>query len=363
MGCIFPGTQNLTRRLPLRFTDMASIPLPLSETVKTGSDGTWTYAAPGTLEPGYHRVRVDDGQGGQAQASFFIVAPGKTEPVFVVKDRVSLVDRVERAMPGGFGWMLAVSLLSVVCLAIWNVQLARKAEKTAEPQKRQRLLNAVMVISAATVVVAFSVGAFIHRRTPVFSEVINQIRPLAPSPSLNVAGAVVNVHDGTGVSGIDLSVGDTSIRTQEGGRYVFRQVEPAVGIRLTHPELKRAFVWRVLKEGELAIPYDLALYNALVETIDRESRGQAGQLYDQLPASDQASISRERFTEERRDRISSRRLLQQEVVLRSVSVQRDWRSSVTGHVWPETAQMEILFGDQVTVYAFAYDQGSWHPVR
>jgi Na+-transporting methylmalonyl-CoA/oxaloacetate decarboxylase gamma subunit len=333
------------------------------ETVKPDAQGYWSYTLPTNLPPGYHRVEVDDGQGGHAEAGMYLEAPGKTEQVFVVKEQVSLVDRVERVMPGGIGWLLLVLLLVVAVLAGMNIVLARRAEKAKEEAKRQRLLQVVMAVSALSVVVAFAVGALVHRKAPVFEEIVQQIHPAAAVVPIDVTGSVVAVRGGQGVAGVDLAVGNMSIRTQVGGRYVFQKMDPSVGIRLTHPDLKRAFVWSLKKGGEVALPYDVALYNALVDVMDAESRGRADQVYDLLPATEKASISKEQFVEERRDRISSRRLLQQEVVLEAIESHTSWVSPQTAHAWDEVAFITTEFGTQRFTYVFAYDQGGWHLVR
>jgi len=115
---------------------------------------------------------------------------------------------------------------------------------------------------------------------------------------VRVSGAVVSVFDGRPIAGVDLVVGDTSIRTGETGRFVFPEVSTQTGIRLTHPELLRAIVKLPetrANEQEGDILFDLLLYNALISVVDLEARGKVELVYEELASRITERLSREEF--------------------------------------------------------------------
>ncbi|MEI7512748.1 MAG: hypothetical protein WCK01_04825 [Candidatus Uhrbacteria bacterium] len=84
---------------------------------------------------------------------------------------------------------------------------------------------------------------------------------------IDVRGGVVALFDSPSVTGIDLTVGDTSIRTTTGGQFAFPNAHVGEDVRMNHPLLKRAVYWRLTDQvGPLALPFDVSLFNAIPES-------------------------------------------------------------------------------------------------
>ena len=136
-----------------------------------------------------------------------------------------------------------------------------------------------------------------------------------------VTGAVIDPVGNVPVAGVDLTVGDTSIRTSETGRFVFPSVGTKTGIRLTYPDLLRAIVkLPSTRADEQAsdILFNTFLYNTLITILDREARGNVGAIYDHLLPAIQERISREAFRGGFELFFLEENLLDQEIMIRQI---------------------------------------------
>ncbi len=144
---------------------------------------------------------------------------------------------------------------------------------------------------------------------------------------VKVSGVVIEPFTRTPVAGVDLVVGDTSIKTSESGRFVFTGVGTQTGIRLTHPELLRALVLLpYTREGgqELEILFNVPLLNALVTIIDFEARGNLDATYEYLIADIQDMVSRQDFEDAHKSIFKEEDITNQEIVIRRMHHTRDY---------------------------------------
>jgi len=143
--------------------------------------------------------------------------------------------------------------------------------------------------------------------------------------NVRVSGAVIDAVSNTPVAGVDLVVGDTSIRTEDAGQFVFLNVSTKQGIRLTHPELLRAIIKlpdTLADEQSTDILFNIQLYNTLVTIIDQEARGKADVLYDYLAPEIQEKVSKEVFL------ISFERLFEEENITdQEITIRRILRNT------------------------------------
>ena len=121
--------------------------------------------------------------------------------------------------------------------------------------------------------------------------------PPAKESFVPVSGVIMNPVTTEPVSGVDLVSGDTRVRTGETGQFAFGSVSSFAGMRLTHPNLLRAFhlVPPVSEPEGMTVYFDESLLNTLVTIVDREARGKLDIVYEQLLPSLQARLTEAQF--------------------------------------------------------------------
>lgn len=186
---------------------------------------------------------------------------------------------------------------------------------------------------------------------------------------VKVSGAVIDPLTNAPVAGVDLTVGDTSIRTGETGRFVFPSVGTKTGIRLTHPDLLRAIVklpsTRADKQAS-DILFNTFLYNTLITILDREARGNVGAIYDHLLPAIQERISREAFRGGFELFFLEENLLDQEIIIRQVRRTLDHKVDDFDLRLDEVIEFEVMRGIGTRWYRFVESDDekglSWHLV-
>lgn len=170
-----------------------------------------------------------------------------------------------------------------------------------------------------------------------------------------VTGAVIDPLGNVPIAGVDLVVGDTSIRTGESGRFVFPRVGTETGIRLTHPELLRAIVKLPTSRSDILL--NISLYNALVTLIDREARGNVDVVYEHLSPRIQALLSREEFRGMHERLFTEEDITNQEIVIREIRRTFDYHEKRLDVRFDEVIEFEVVKGDAAKWYRFASFEG------
>lgn len=184
-------------------------------------------------------------------------------------------------------------------------------------------------------------------------------RPPEPEPEyfVKISGSIVDPLGSGSVSGVDLTVGDTSIRTSASGNFVFPSVSSYTGIRMTHPELLRAVVkLPAVPEGEeetVSLFFSPALYNALITVIDREARGNPDKVYELLADEIQDVITKEEYQELFEPFFTEADIAAQEVVMREIVNATDFVSEVIEQRFDVIA-FEVVRDNDVKTYRFVH---------
>jgi len=177
---------------------------------------------------------------------------------------------------------------------------------------------------------------------------------------VKVSGSVVLPLTHTPVSGVDLSVGDTSIRTKDSGGFVFPEVSVETGIRLTHPEILRAIV--ILPSGGSAeeeamnILFDTALYNTLITIADREARGNVHAVYNHLTLQIQEKLSPEEFSRFYEVIFLEDDITNQEIVVREIRRTLDYQNEQFDLRFKNVIEFELVNDNQTKWYRFVYEE-------
>ena len=180
-------------------------------------------------------------------------------------------------------------------------------------------MNRTFLIILLTSMTLVALVVFFQKET-VLDLVTNKSQ--APVVVSKVEGLLVPIQGDASVAGVDLTVGDTTIRTGREGRFVFVDVPSDIGITLTHPSLLRKIVFAgeefLVSTGLLSIYFDAELYNTLIKAIEYEARRNTQDAYVLLDKSVQEVQAVEHFENTVQRIFHEEDLLDQEVVITRV---------------------------------------------
>lgn len=185
---------------------------------------------------------------------------------------------------------------------------------------------------------------------------------------IKVSGSITAPRTHTPIAGVDLAVGDTSIRTEDSGHFIFSEVSTEIGMRLTHPELLRAVVKlpnpRLVKEGAevMDIPFDIPLYNRLITIVDREARGNLDTVYNHLAPRVQEKLSREIFQKEYKPLFREEDITNQEIVVQDVARMADYYNEELDLRFSNIIEFKLVNDDMTKWYRFVYQDTDDGPV-
>jgi len=197
-------------------------------------------------------------------------------------------------------------------------------------KKEHKIIISVAVIIAVGIAVFF----FFDKREK------EEVGPLM----VKVSGVVLDFSNAP-VSGVDLVVGDTSIRIGESGRFVFTNVSTDIGIRLTHPELLRAIAKLPETREDVQttnVLFDVPLYNSLITIIDLEARGHMMKVYDHLAQEVQNTLSFEVFNGSYQPLFIKENITDQEIVIKSIRRESNYYARDFEHRFKEMVEFEII---------------------
>ncbi len=192
---------------------------------------------------------------------------------------------------------------------------------------------------------------------------------------VKVAGVIRDLLN-TPVSGVDLVVGDTSIRTGETGRFIFTDVSVETGIRLTHPELLRAIAKlpayakassllrqsadsadksagkpETLEDAQTTnILFDVPLLNSLITIIDVEARGGGARVYEYLDQEIQKFIPFEKFNSEYKQIFREEDITNQEITIKRVRRESNYYARDFELRFEEMVEFEVVNSSNVKWY-------------
>lgn len=324
-----------------------------STSVNAGDDGAWLQDIRHDITPGVHRVVVEDEHGNQDEAMLFVV---KEEPVVLAQ--------VTKIVPLPFFYGISALFLIVLVLAAWNVWLGRLADRQLKGGRRtvKRYLPLAITVAVVAMLASLAVGIVLNRQT-AFVELAKEGLTGVVKPKIDISGSVQTPFEHQGVPGLDLTVGDTSVRTVQGGRYVFSQIEQGSGIRINHQALKVSFVVSADRPGVLDIPFDSDLYNAIFDIQQLEARGKYGDIFDKMPDSARQAIGRDEFVGGYAPVFGPADIRSQVIDITVIKELNDWKSVNGMYGFPQVIQVELRNNPQAKTYEFVKENGAWKLIK
>ncbi len=236
-----------------------------ASSTNTDGQGNWSVNSATSVTPGFHQVLLRD-QNGNESISPLYVAEG--EPVFVVQQQTATqwLDRVQAVLPPSFAYALLGLILLLVLATLFIVWAGRRGSKR-------------LAIILVLIVLTLTASGAIYLNWFVGVPSVTGPSTAAPAAErIDVRGSLQTPLGNQAVSGVDLTLGDTSIRTSGSGQFAFPNAYVGDSIRINHPMLKRAIAWRLSEGGQLLLPFDPGLFNALNDTLETSK----GSISDQM---------------------------------------------------------------------------------
>lgn len=217
--------------------------------------------------------------------------------------------------------------------------------------------NKKFILTILGAAVLITIVAFVLRQEPKGPEEQEEI-------FVKVSGVVKDARDFSPIEGVDLTVGDTSIRTGEAGTFVFPSVSTLRGIRLTHPELLRAMVKlpETDKPEQLGdILFNVPLYNLLITIIDLEARDKLEEVYDKFSPEVKVKLNKEQFRTQYVRLFSESDVTNQEIYIKSLAKRNDYLNEKQDIRFKEVVEFSIVNKGEGQVYRFIYEPklGQW----
>lgn len=172
-----------------------------------------------------------------------------------------------------------------------------------------------------------------------------------------VSGQVISLADFSGVPEVQLSVGDTSIRTQASGNFVFTSLDETKKLILAFSELNKDLTFSINSEN-LRIYFSVELFNRLIDIINDESIGDINKIYMYLVDDVKARVSLSDFQS------SYPRLFTQEIsdgsaiYIDSINIYDNW-SSEYGFIVRKVVEVVVLNNNQSKSYYFTNKDNYW----
>lgn len=308
-------------------------------TTQADAQGQWVVGAGEAVLPGFHQVVVTDADGNQSVTPLYL--EDASEPIIIVRDQPVWFERIQNVLPPVYAYAILGLLLLLIVSTRMIFWIGDRAERRNPGRKRyfqwMALCLVVLILGSA------ALGAlWLNRQYPEDSAAF----PGVPTPSqvpaslMDARGSVVAPFGMAPVSGVDLTLGETSVRTSGSGQFAFSGAHVGDSIRISHPMLKRAFAWKLTNEVKpLVIPFEVALYNAMNSAMEAQARGPqtASTFYGRVNLADQY------------------------ITITNIRFEDRWESPQTHATLRLVASVDAVNGDRTQTFTFTFQNGIWEP--
>ncbi|MBD3311156.1 MAG: hypothetical protein GF349_01500 [Candidatus Magasanikbacteria bacterium] len=351
---------------------------PIIIDVQIDETGNWQAELEEELETGSHAV-IATTEDGQEDRVFFSIQE-TVEPSVIEKVRTEISTNV----PGFIIFFSLLLLLLVILLLLNNLRLRKKINRLLdkikglrthndemkvqeEPEQLEvekkkpsiKKVNLVLYILIALVSLAGIISLFsyfdVWERVGLVSKEEKMLAKLS--------GTVMRPFTLTGVRNVDLTVGDTSIKTNEGGKYIFSNVSSRGVIRITHPNLAKALFKKIEGKQEMDIYFDEEMYNTLTFIIDYESRKKFADIFENYLHPDlKIRLSKNNFIENKSTIFTGDNIADQELFITKVELFNRWNSEISDEKFNRVVEILVEANNQQSSYFLSKTENGWKQV-
>ena len=312
--------------------------------------GKWQITIPNDFGPGQHTAIIKDQSSGN-----------KGVVIFKNPEKPYLINKIQKVIPEGFFYAMLLIFLIMLLLLVNYFFLSRKNRLKERRKDLQRYLRGIKFASIFCLVLLlalFIAGLAFNKNISWIGLFKKQITKIQEKP-FDVTGSIVDTSDGKGVSGLDLSVGNVSIHTSEGGFFSFNSINSSSEIKITAPQLTKALAKKV--DGkEMKVLFDYDMYNKLINVIDLESRGKIGDIYDKyLSDGIKNKTSKADFIKNYNSIFTDANILDQKIVIGKVELIKDWVSKKYDIEQKNVISIEAFNGSKSKIFDLIFDGKNW----
>jgi len=324
----------------------------------TDEGGAWDINVSEQLEPGLHRVIANDESGNTDEALLYVQEPAKDKISIVETVQEYTIDRIQTVIHPIFFWTLLLLVVVIFILAINMVRLGRKVDKSVslKTEKKRRSFKWALIVAGFATAAVLIIGIVVQQQTNLYRvPFFNTTLP----ETVNLSGAVITPITKDDVVGVDLTAGDTHIRTQEGARYNFPGMDRKNGIRINHPKLQRSIVIQPLKDEKLDIIFDPDMLNSAIDISIIEAQGHFAKIQPYL-ITDVAQLTYAQEIGSHRGSIfSTEDINAQEFVISPIVRHENLESALTKKNYGPVFEFYVLNNGQAEQFLFVQEAGKW----
>lgn len=331
--------------------------------VESDEQGNWEAQIPQDLAPGVHKVMVETESGEQQDLALFNM-PIRTE---IVNTSVKIIQS------DYFLYPLALLTILVLFLAANNLRLMLKARKSrVAVERKQKLSTFATILVALTSVTVFAFAAVqsgwldfskLSKKEPRTPNVVTASATKAPV--MDVSGVLLDPITGQGVSGVDISVNEANIKTQEGGGFNFAQIRTDAYLKIAHPELKKNLFKTVDadKDGKMEVLFNVEMMNALINVVDAEMVSQSKKIYQQSPEKVKAVVGEQEFVNSYKMNFGASDMSAQGITVSGLTKKDAWSHDAYKTQFDKVIQIDLKAQDQTVSYFLVMEEGVWKVLK
>ncbi len=334
--------------------------------LRSDQSGNWDMVIDKKVAPGPHIVTVQDDQGNEAQVMMYILDNGQVIQApaqsFLESSgsKPQIVDRVINVIPSFLFYSLAIMAVMIIILIINALRLAKKpARRSAKSAKQGRWLNYLLLAIIAIILIITLAASFGYRADKSW----NWGKQQQQNQIMEVSGRLVDPLTLSGAANVDLVSGNTSIRTNAGGQFLFSNVT-ADGIKATQANLLRAFALIPSDSGAKqakTIYFNVNLYNTLTKVIDLEIRGKNFEVYNLLAPQIKEKTTTDKYHNSAKSIFTPANIDDQQINLLETSLLDNYEAKAYGLTFNKVLRLKVAANGATADYYFGFDgtDGWW----
>jgi len=320
------------------------------------SSGNWSAEILDELEPGLHTVHVSDNLGNEDSALLFITEAGEIQ----MSDQVTVVAPDQQVVAySGFNWTLLV-IIGFIFLINAYISLKIRHEETGKHKIIKTLATYTSIVSFILFIGLATFGIYkgteLGEAQKIIPNIASQDNPVKIA---SVSGILANPQTGDPVEGIDLRAGDVTIKTDNGGQFMFSSINILEGIRMTSPDLHKAILFIPEKEGRTDLMFDANLFNRIVEITYAESQEKTNDIRDFLTDNLNTEALKATFEEKYEKIYEYKNIADQEIIISGMKKEKNYRSILTGEKYKNVVIVTVVNEEKTAKRAFIYKDNEW----
>jgi len=317
-------------------------------TFSSDKDGNWNMELSTDLEPGMHTVVAQDEYGNTDHFLLYIQEPNTTHTTACKQcPSQKQTQQQSNKFLENYWWLLILALLLINIFLLTKLRNKKKRKLLSKNKKRILIITLIIILIGGGYFLNKKLNIISKTKSPTTKEQISNIY----KPSFNkITGRIINPITMKGVKDIDLTVGENTIHTDEGGHYIFNSIKNNTGIQINSQKLTRSILKLFEKTSNMDIYFNANLLNTLIEIVNLESTNEYTAIYNKLSKKTKEKIDKNKFISTYKDNFTLKNLSDQLLKIEKIETKKDSK---------KTIEITILSNTKKDKYLFSYIENKW----